>query len=246
VDYPSIFVFLQSVIVGHWIPIVLGGIPQIVELGYKQMSGKDISFNIYLRVITAGGIFLAVFLAWSEEYAARISLEKEQKSWNAIQSLLRQKTDEVSEKNEEIRDLRFQLKEKQRDYTLLQDRLNDKEKEVIGLQQKNNLGSKRKKIREQLGIFLNSGSMLKANILNGNNDLGADDVSKWGHQVIDYLQKEFGLADVDEFLHPPVLPPYGHGIDRKRNDLVNAMEGHLHVLRQLTKQLGSDIQAVQN
>ncbi len=101
------------------------------------LAGHPVSIKTFIKwalIIGGGaGIFAATFMAWDDEYTAHLKLEKEKAAWDEAKKHIDQKDKDIVEKNQSIQDLKYQLREKERDNNQLQDRLLEKDRGIASL-----------------------------------------------------------------------------------------------------------------
>ena len=96
-------------------------------------------------------------------------------------------------------------------------------------------------VQNKLGLLLENGEQLKQQVRRDTEPPASDHGKEWFDSTKEFLEKELGHATAVRFVHPPQLPSYSFGIPKANENFVNGIERHLEVLRQITKQLESDI-----
>lgn len=219
--------------------------------GGAAMTALDIAERIWLsgkvtrtQYLMALGVtfILGLFLQW-EQAVREVAEFKKQSPSPDLQSSLHSSQEQIRIKDGQIQDLKrerdllsVRYDSAHKEVEEFRHQLSGRDKKIHELERQLDDRAKKIAIREQLGRLLAEGEQLK---LRARRDVNKPppfkESDEWLNRVAAYLDKEVSHSDTVQFLNPPMLPSYSFGIPKEHENLVNALEPYLAVLRQLSR-----------
>lgn len=214
---PSAFLgFIKAVLWKHWLMLVLSGLPTVLVMLYEKWHGNELKFSSYIRWTLIGGAFIAVFLAWNDEYEARGILEKKESVFNNVQSVIAQRDRDLDAQKSLVQDRNNENHELKRQNDLLstrleslQTQLDSKDRMIRDLQYKLADKVARRMQSDTLAKFLDDGQRIKTRCYVGSTDSPLREVSDWNERVLKYLKSSMDSSHTIRFTD--TIPPDAEG-----------------------------------
>ncbi len=244
-ELSAILAFIKAILWTHLVPVVISlGIPPIVEVSYKSITGKDLPHKFHFRWIVILGALITVFLAWNDEYMERLRLQQKESTFNVAEERVQTLTEAVRKAEKIEVDLHIDINELKRDKSELLNKLESQREtfiaEIATLSQSNidkqqrlDDKEKRRVIRGKITSYIKEGEELKLDLtaLNAQAD-------PWVAKVQAYLGTLPDSSFKTQFAHPPIPPSYAYLM----NSLYTSpawikVEAHLMALRKFLNDL---------
>lgn len=242
-ELSNLLVFIKSVF-SHWVPVMIAGVPPVIEVIYKKFTGNDLPFKFHIRWVVVAGALVALFLAWNGEYTEKLLLKQKEAEFNLGEKQLNHVRDDLRKAEKENVDLRLANGELMRDKKDLERKIEEIEKDLTGqitaLKKATNSRkteesekARKKAMREKITSLLKEGEELKPDLtaLMKHGD-------QWIAKVGAYLATLPDSSYKTEFAHPPIPPSYAYLMNTLyTNPAWIKVESHLIVLRKFLADL---------
>jgi len=233
----AIFAFIKAVLWNHWLPIVFFvGVPPIIVQIYKRITDRNLP---HFRWIVIGGSLVAVFLAWNDEYKAKLKLKDKEAVFDSAQSLLALKEnqiaklrDSLNEEKDRNRNLRQEVTEVSKDKSALEQKLQSFTSAKAETLRKAD-------IRQQLGKFLSEAADIKVRCLRVPRDQQGTvcESIEFSKSVKAFFAHRFDSSYVTRFENPKDPAPgsvyFG---SQARSRFLKKLDGQIEFLRNVIKE----------
>lgn len=208
--------FLSSLILSHWLPIMMTGVfSGLFEL-YERYKGAKIPYAKYVWWSLVVGLTASVFLTWQDEYRARIQAEKDIANQSGQIKILEKDKESLGKELAKNKNEYDQLRIRNESLTREADANSNRIDQLEGARREK---AKRRSTRNEL-------SKLQSEIEEFDKEMAtytmgiqgpiADKVTAWEKKVLDYIYRELGESDAATFRLaegnrdiPPHVSSYG-------------------------------------
>jgi len=220
--------FLWAV-VGYWQVYITGGLVTALIIAIEHRRNKTVHWSIYRRLLAAF-LFLAVFLAWREQY------RKGQEAL-AARSSAEGSLEEARKEVERLKAERENLFHRPPSPSEAEGGLRNK---VATLQRELDDRERRRAVREQLARFLDEGnSLMRRCLTNTQHPAPQKDANAWAARVVSYLgQSGLDASYASRFKNPPPPLPISHDkVPPEHDGLWRGLSSHIAVLTDIIREL---------